>query len=83
MTLGWRNVKVIHLNDSKLQLNSKRDKHADICCGEIGDCDGFRKFIRYCSVKHIPLILETPTDNLTHKEQIEIVRKWITDNDNV
>lgn len=75
--LGWKNVAVIHLNDSKNKLNTKKDNHADIGKGNIS-IDGLKKFVKLCSNKKIPIVLETPCDLITKKNQIEMVKGWVT-----
>ena len=60
--IGMRNLKVIHLNDSKDKLNSNRDRHEHIGLGKIGK-EGFRALLNYKSVKRLPVIMETPIDS--------------------
>src|SRR5919197_3937792 len=57
--IGMRNLKVIHLNDSKDKLNSNRDRHEHIGLGKIGK-EGFRALLNDKSVKRLPIIMETP-----------------------
>ena len=52
-------VKVIHLNDSKKDYNSKVDRHEHIGEGRIGK-EGLKRFLNHPALKSIPLILETP-----------------------
>jgi len=49
----------LHLNDSKVPFNSGRDIHQNIGDGEIGK-QGMANFINHTSLKHLPIILETP-----------------------
>lgn len=79
-TLGWKNVVVVHLNDSKTCVYSRKDRHADITKGYIKK-EGMKRFIELCIQKSIPMVLETPTDEhdgkrFTSKKQIEMIRKW-------
>ena len=60
--IGMRNLKVIHLNDSKDKLNSNRDRHEHIGLGKIGK-EGFRALLNHKSVKRLPVIMETPIDS--------------------
>lgn len=73
--LGWDKIACIHLNDSKNKLNSHKDNHADIGKGNIST-KGLKKFIRICFKKNIPVVLETPCETLTKKEQIDLVKGW-------
>ena len=83
MSLGWSNVLVIHLNDSKSKINKKVDRHADLSYGEITKTyektKSFISFIRLCKDKKIPLILETPGDCCSYSNQISLVKGWMKD----
>lgn len=57
--IGLDKLKVVHLNDSKSELNSKSDRHANIGQGEIGE-RAFKYFINHSAVKDLPGIIETP-----------------------
>ena len=59
--VGMKNLKVIHLNDSKDKLNSNRDRHEHIGLGKIGK-EGFRELLKHKAVKRLPIIMETPVD---------------------
>lgn len=75
--LGWNNVLCIHLNDSKCEVNCKKDRHADISKGYI-DTIGLKKFVKFCYQKNIPMVLETPCDtDISNKQQINLVKSWI------
>ncbi|MCK4637120.1 MAG: deoxyribonuclease IV [Methanomicrobia archaeon] len=72
--MGLEKLKLIHLNDSKFELGSKRDRHEHIGLGKIG-MEGFRNFINHPKLRDIPEILETPVDKRRgFKENIEIVK---------
>jgi deoxyribonuclease-4 len=60
--LGLDNVKVMHANDSKGELASHLDRHANIGEGRIG-LDGFRGILNHPKLKTKAFILETPVDN--------------------
>jgi deoxyribonuclease-4 len=68
-TIGIKQVKVLHLNDSKKDLGSRVDRHDHIGRGKIG-LDGFHPFVRDEAFEKIPKILETP------KEKDEQGRDW-------
>jgi deoxyribonuclease-4 len=59
--LGMDNVKLIHANDSKQPLGSRRDRHAHIGQGHIGN-PGFRRMLAHPALRSKPFILETPVD---------------------
>jgi len=58
-TIGKKNVKVIHSNDSFEPLGSKKDRHNHIGKGEIG-IKGFENMMKIPAFRKIPWILETP-----------------------
>ena len=57
--IGWRYVKAMHMNDSKMPLGSRRDRHENIGDGEIG-LEAFRLIMNDPRWDGIPLLLETP-----------------------
>ena len=61
-TVGIKNLKILHLNDSKGELNSNRDRHDHIGLGEIGR-EGLGEIIRIMNDNNIPIVLETPIDD--------------------
>ncbi len=74
--IGWKNVEVIHLNDSKGDTGCCKDRHENIGLGEIGD-EGLMCFVQFCYSKGIPMILETPM-NMDRMEELAKVRSWVT-----
>jgi len=58
--IGFEKLKLVHLNDSIGDLNSRIDRHEHIGVGKIGE-EGFRTVLR-SSLGRLPLILETPID---------------------
>ena len=60
--LGLAHVHLIHTNDSKGALGSRRDRHAHIGAGHIG-LEGFRRILRHPRLRGKPFILETPVDH--------------------
>jgi len=59
--LGLENVLVIHANDSKGQLSSHIDRHANIGQGYIG-LEGFRRILAHPKLRNKAFILETPVE---------------------
>jgi deoxyribonuclease IV len=71
--LGIENLRAIHLNDSKHDLGSRRDRHEHIGQGFIG-LEGFRQFVNDECLKDVPGLLETKKgDDL--QEDIENLAK--------
>ena len=62
--VGLKDLKLIHLNDSKGKFNSRLDRHEHIGKGYIGST-GIKAFITNRDIKAVPLILETPKDDDT------------------
>lgn len=78
--LGWENVVVVHLNDSKDKFNSHKDNHDDIGKGEM-NFYGLMKFVDICVRRKIPMILETPCNfynevQFTHVAQMKLIRDY-------
>lgn len=59
--IGLKNLKVLHLNNSKTELNSNKDRHDNINYGHI-NIEGLREFVKLCFKLDIPIILETPNE---------------------
>ena len=61
-TVGFENLKVVHLNDSENGLGSGLDRHEHIGMGYIGN-SGFKAILHHKAIKDQPMILETPSDD--------------------
>jgi|UniRef100_A0A6C0LVN2 apurinic endonuclease APN1 len=59
--IGLNKFKLLHLNDSKVFMGSKKDRHADIGVGEIwkDDYSSLLVLLDLCESNEIPVILET------------------------
>ncbi|MBT1576886.1 deoxyribonuclease IV ['Elaeagnus angustifolia' witches'-broom phytoplasma] len=73
--LGFQNISVIHINDSKNECNSHKDRHENIGFGKIG-FETLLKIIYHRSFACIPKILETPyiNDKAPYKREIEMIK---------
>lgn len=60
-TMGFQNIHLIHLNDSKGALGSGLDRHEHIGLGSIGE-EGFISMFEHEFFRTRPLICETPVD---------------------
>ncbi|MDP9228804.1 MAG: deoxyribonuclease IV [Actinomycetota bacterium] len=58
-TVGLEQLVCLHLNDSRDERGSNRDRHASIGKGEIGR-KGFRAFLGEPRLQGLPAVLETP-----------------------
>ena len=71
-TVGIKNLKILHLNDSKGELNSNLDRHNHIGLGEIGE-EGLAELVKIMNKNKIPIVLETPIDDT--RDDFENIRK--------
>ncbi|NOU99026.1 deoxyribonuclease IV [Paenibacillus planticolens] len=70
-------LKAVHLNDSLHPFGSRRDRHANIGTGYIGQ-DNFAEMLSSSYLKHIPIVLETGKGpGGTHAEEIALVRSLL------
>ena len=60
--VGLKQVKAIHLNDSKKDLGSRVDRHEHIGRGKIG-LEGFRLLLGDPRLATVPMYLETPKED--------------------
>ena len=76
--IGLDRLRIIHMNDSKKELGSKRDRHEHIGQGFIG-LEGFRNIVNDKRLKDIPMILETPKgDDLAEDiENLRVLRSLV------
>lgn len=73
--IGLDRLVGFHLNDSKTAFNSKRDRHADIALGEIGqDKKVFARIMNHPKLKDLFGILETPQEGATWEDQIKLLK---------
>ena len=57
--VSLKRLRCLHLNDSRDERGSNRDRHANIGTGEIGRA-GFRAFLGEPRLQDLPAVLETP-----------------------
>ncbi len=57
--VGLDRLRIIHMNDSKKEFGSRKDRHEHIGKGEIG-MEAFRNFVNDKRLENVPMILETP-----------------------
>ena len=76
--IGYDRLGVIHLNDSAIPLGGKKDRHALIGEGHIGD-EPFRRIMTDPKLRGVPKILETPKgdDMVTNdRRSLEKLRRF-------
>ena len=70
--VGFENLKILHLNDAKGEIGCNLDRHYHIGLGNIGE-KGLAEVIKTANKKKIPIILETPIDDV--RDDFENIRR--------
>ena len=74
-SIGLEHLSAFHLNDSKHELNSHKDRHANLGKGFIGlKC--FEFLMQDPRTKYLPKYLETPDGALVWKEEIALLKQF-------
>ena len=75
--VGMENLKILHLNDAKGEIGCNLDRHYHIGLGNIGE-DGMTAVVKLISKKKIPIVLETPIDDIRDDfENVRIVKELV------
>ena len=72
--VGLGRLHAVHINDSMNPPGSRKDRHARIGEGTLGT-DTILRFLTHPALCHLPFILETPTDDEGHGEEIALLRR--------
>ena len=73
--LDFKQVKLWHFNDSKVELGSKRDVHTHLGQGFIGE-KGFKALVSDSRLHQASAIMETPKENsLSDKQNLAFIRR--------
>lgn len=73
-TVGLKRLHLLHLNDSKTPLGSRKDRHWHIGEGHIGR-EGFRYLVNHPLLNHLPGIMETPRkDTVEDLKNMRVIR---------
>jgi deoxyribonuclease-4 len=76
-TIGLKRLRLLHLNDSKTPLGSRKDRHWHIGEGYIGK-EGFRYLINHPSIRALPGIMETPRkDTVEDLKNMKVIRSLV------
>lgn len=70
--VGLHTLGALHLNDSKADLGSRKDRHAHIGQGYLG-LDAFRHVVNDPRLQHLPGLLETPKSADLHEDKQNLV----------
>jgi len=74
--LGWSRLRVMHLNDSKTPFASRRDRHALIGFGSLGE-EPFRRLMTDDRLANVAKVIETPkldNDMITDSCMLTLLR---------
>jgi deoxyribonuclease-4 len=78
-TLGLSRLRMMHLNDSRHGLGTRKDRHALIAEGELGE-DPFRHVMNDSRLAKVAKVIETPKGNdaeATDRSMLERLRSYI------
>ena len=74
--LGLPLLRAVHLNDSMMPFDSRKDRHAVLGGGEIG-LEALLNVMRHPKLKDLPFYLETPLDDAGHKDEIARLKEYL------
>jgi deoxyribonuclease-4 len=75
--VGLKRLHLLHLNDSKTPLGSRKDRHWHIGEGYIG-MEGFRNLVNHPLLRQLPAIMETPRkDTVEDLKNMEVIRSLV------
>jgi deoxyribonuclease-4 len=70
--IGLERLRCLHVNDAAAPLGSNRDRHANVCSGEMGE--GLGAFLADARLQGLPAILETPGPDNHGPDAAEVSR---------
>ena len=73
--IGLDRLKAVHLNDSKNDLGSHKDRHEKIGEGFIG-MEAMQRIVNHPALQQHPFILETPNDEEGYIKEIHMIKEW-------
>ena len=71
--IGLSRLRAVHLNDSLNPPGSRKDRHACIGQGTLG-LEAVVRVLTHPALRDLPFLLETPTDDAGHGEEIALLR---------
>ena len=74
--IGLDRLYAVHLNDSKNETGSHKDRHEKLGLGCIG-AGALKAVVCHPLLQNRPFILETPNDDAGYKAEIQTVWSWI------
>ena len=73
--IGLDRLRAVHLNDSKNERGSRKDRHEKLGLGHLGEA-AIRRIVTHPALAGRPFILETPNDDAGYIREIRMVREW-------
>lgn len=73
--IGLDRLYAVHLNDSKNDRDTHKDRHEVIGSGFLGE-DAIRNIVTHPLLQGKPFILETPNEDPGYKKEIALIRSW-------
>lgn len=76
--IGLDSIEAVHLNDCKLPMDSRRDRHEHIGLGTIG-LSAFWRLVNDARLARVPKILETPKqgDGFADRANLKVLRRLL------
>ena len=75
--IGLDALRAVHLNDSKNDRGSGKDRHEKLGRGFLGE-EAMRRIVQHPALQDRPFILETPNDEEGYIREIRTVLEWMT-----
>ena len=73
-TIGLKQLRAVHLNDSLNVLGSHKDRHACLGEGNIG-LQAMTDLVAHPALRHLPFVLETPNELPGYAREIALMRE--------
>lgn len=74
--IGLDRLKAVHMNDSKNDRDSHKDRHEKIGEGFLG-LEAIKRIVTHPLLQDKPFILETPNEIDGYAKEIELIRSWM------
>ncbi len=73
--VGLKRIRAVHLNNSKNDIGSHKDRHEKIDEGYLPE-DAIRRIITHEALRDLPFILETPNEDEGYAREIALLHEW-------
>ncbi len=74
--IGLSRLRAIHLNDSRNDRGSHKDRHEKLGQGYLGE-EALKRIVRHPALQGLPFILETPNEEEGYIREIRMVQEWM------